>query len=168
MECSKTPVLRDETVSVTVNRFPRPTERMDIDKYFDFEWELSRFISWPGLEKCWWPESGHVELASNDQLCLNALVRGMIKLPYFHCFDVLNFSQDRNLPRTQNSLWCHAALQSSGGVITAASVVYAALQWLSDSCSNNSQVRRENILQGSTVHCNRDHWFLVGFVLYQG
>lgn len=47
-----------------------------------------------------------------------------------HIFIVLNFSQDRNLPRTQNSLWCHAALQSSGGVITAASVVYAALQWL--------------------------------------
>ena len=47
-----------------------------------------------------------------------------------HIFIVLNFSQDRNLPRTQNSLWCHAALKSSGGVITAASVVYAALQWL--------------------------------------
>ena len=41
------------------------------------------------LEKCWWPESGHVDLASNDQLCLNALVRGMIKLPYFHCFELL-------------------------------------------------------------------------------
>ena len=47
-----------------------------------------------------------------------------------------------------NPLWCHAVLQSSRTVITAACP--ACSHWC-DSCSNNSQVRRENTLQYSTM-----------------
>lgn len=101
--------------------------------------ELSCIMSWPGFRKMLmaWELTCRAGLSclqypgpSNDPVCWN------------NCLKLL-----QDMP----PLWCHAVLQSSGAVITAARVLHAVTSHWCDSCSNNSQVRRENTLQYSTM-----------------